>query len=280
MVSGQLEANEMPDRVKRVLDDSGNLVMSPNNILLFGTDRRSDVPGPARADTILLMRYGGGKAARVSVPRDTLVHIPGYGRNKINAAFAFGGTPLLITTIKQYLRIEINHVAKIDFKGFRRFVDALGGVKMNFDKCLVSHFDGRLRHVGCEGDFRACKPKDGKVHIDGRAALNVVRIRRNLCAPKDSDYSRVRRQQSFLDAVRGRILSPLSIPRWPWAAWRAPRAMQTDMNGPSLFALFFDSAIFQSAEPHVLRPSGVNRQGAIIVSEAEKQAAVKRFLEG
>lgn len=269
----------MPDRVKRGLDDSGNLLTSPNNILLFGTDRRSNVPGPARADTILLMRYGGGKAARLSVPRDTLAPIPGYGPNKVNAAFAYGGTPLLITTLKQYLGVEINHVAKIDFKGFRRFVDALGGVKMNLDECLVSYFDGRTRHVGCEGDFHECKAEDGKVDIDGGKALNVVRIRRNQCAPHDSDYSRVRRQQAFLDAVKGRIFSPLAIPRWPWAAWNAPRAIQTDMNGPTLLALFFDSAT-KSPEPHVLRPSGVNPRGAVIISEAEKRAAVKRFLEG
>ena len=83
------------DTTRDALDDGGNMLLSANNILVLGSDRR---PGEerGRADTIMLMRYGGGKAARLSIPRDTLVNIPGVGPNKINAAYAFGGPPLMI----------------------------------------------------------------------------------------------------------------------------------------------------------------------------------------
>jgi anionic cell wall polymer biosynthesis LytR-Cps2A-Psr (LCP) family protein len=118
MISAQIQANKLPDRVKQELDDGGNMLTSANNILVLGSDRRPDVPGPSRADTIMLMRYGGGKAARLSIPRDTLADIPGHGPSKINAAFAFGGTPLMIKTVKQFLGIEINHVVLVDFKNF------------------------------------------------------------------------------------------------------------------------------------------------------------------
>ena len=91
----------------------------------------------------MLMRYGGGKAARLSIPRDTLVNIPGTGPSKINAAYAIGGPPLMIETIKQFLGIEVNHLVEVDFKGFPKFVDALGGVDMTFEKCIRSRFEGR-----------------------------------------------------------------------------------------------------------------------------------------
>ena len=279
MISAQIQANKLPDRVKKELDDGGNMLTSANNILVLGSDRRPGTPGPSRADTIMLMRYGGGKAARLSIPRDTLADIPGHGPSKINAAFAFGGTPLMIKTVKQFLGIEINHVVLVDFKNFPKFVDALGGVKMKFDNCVVSHFEGRTPHYGCKGNFRNCKASGDKVKLSGKQALDIVRIRKNTCAPEESDLTRARRQQKFLEAVKGRILSPWAFPRWPWAAWEAPRAIRSDMAGPSLMALFFDSQVSGSLQPTILRPidPGAN---PLQVSEAEKQAAVKKFLAG
>jgi LCP family protein required for cell wall assembly len=279
MISAQVQAGKEPERVKAVLDDGGNMLTSANNILVLGSDQRPGVPGPSRADTIMLMRYGGGKAARLSIPRDTLADIPGSGVQKINAAYAIGGPALMIQTVRQFLGVKINHVVEVDFKGFPKFVNALGGVKMRFDTCLVSRFEGRTPHIGCEGNFRRCKPKSGKTHLDGQEALDVVRIRKNRCAPAESDLTRARRQQKFLEAVKGRIYSPFAFPRLPWAAWKAPRAIRSDMPGPTLLALFFDSEVSGSLKPTILRPidPGAN---PLQVSEAEKQAAVERFLKG
>jgi LCP family protein required for cell wall assembly len=279
MVSAQIQSGKVPDRVKNALDDSGNMLTSANNILVLGSDKRPGEEGPSRADTIMLMRYGGGKAARLSIPRDTLANIPGSGVQKINAAYAIGGPALMIQTVKQFLGIEVNHIVEVDFEGFPKFVDSLGGVKMHFDACLVSRFEGRTPHIGCEGNFRRCRAKDGKTHLDGRQALDVVRIRKNRCAPEESDLTRARRQQKFLEAVKGRIYSPFAFPRLPWAAWKAPRAVRSDMPGPTLLALFFDSEVSGSLKPTILRPidPGAN---PLQVSDAEKQAAVERFLEG
>jgi LCP family protein required for cell wall assembly len=279
MVSAQVQSDKVPEDVKKALDDGGNLLTSGNTILVLGSDRRPGESGPSRADTIMLMRYGGGKAARLSIPRDTLAEIPGHGATKINAAYAFGGPGLMIKTVKQFLGIKINHVVEVDFKGFPKFVDAMGGVKMKFDTCIVSRFEGRTPHIGCKGNFRRCQAKGGKTKLDGQAALDVVRIRKNRCAPEESDLTRARRQQKFLEAVKGRIFSPFAFPRWPWAAWRAPRAIRSDMAGPALLALFFDSEIAGSLKPAVLRPidPGAN---PLQVSDAEKQAAVQAFLHG
>jgi LCP family protein required for cell wall assembly len=225
------------------------------------------------------MRYGGGKAARLSIPRDTLADIPGHGPSKINAAFAFGGTPLMLKTVKQFLGIEINHVVLVDFKNFPKFVDALGGVKMKFDTCVVSRFEGRTPHYGCEGNFRRCKASGDKVKLNGKEALDIVRIRKNRCAPEESDLTRARRQQQFLEAVKGKLFSPFTFPRWPWAAWRAPKAIISDMGGTQLMTLYWNMETSGDLKPRILRPidPGAN---PLQVSDAEKQAEVQRFLDG
>ena len=156
MLSASKQNDKVSEATLSALDDSGNMLTSANNVLVLGSDRR---PGEkrGRADTIMLMRYGGGKAARLSIPRDTLVNIPGVGPSKINAAYAIGGPPLMIETIKQFLGIEVNHIVEVDFKGFPKFVDALGGVNMTFGKCIVSRFEGRTVHF-----------RKGEHHLNGQ----------------------------------------------------------------------------------------------------------------
>ncbi len=268
MISAHVQSQKVSDATRTALDKSGNLLTSPNNILLLGSDRRPGEKDRGRADTIMLMRYGGGKASRLSIPRDTLVNIPHVGPSKVNAAYAIGGTSLMIDTLKQYLGIEINHVVEIDFKGFPKFVDALGGVNMTFGKCIVSRFEGRTVH------FRR-----GEHHLNGQQALDVVRIRKNRCDPSQSDLTRARRQQQFLEAVKGKVVSPFTFPRWPFVAWRAPRAIVSDMGGVQLMALYWSMETSGKLKPRILRPinPGAN---PLEVSPAEKQAEVQRFLDG
>jgi LCP family protein required for cell wall assembly len=267
MISANQQKGKVSDATLSALDDSGNMLTSPNNVLVLGSDRR---PGEerGRADTIMLMRYGGGKSARLSIPRDTLVNIPGTGPSKVNAAYAIGGPPLMIETLKEFLGVEINHLIEVDFKGFPKFVDALGGVDMTFEKCIRSRFEGRTHRF----------PK-GKNHLNGEEALDVVRIRKNECAPEESDLTRARRQQQFLEAVKGKLFSPLTFPRWPWAAWRAPKAIVSDMGGMSLMTLYWNMETSGDLKPRILRPidPGAN---PLQVSDAEKQAEVQRFLDG
>ena len=98
------------------------------------------------------MRYGGGKAARLSIPRDTLVEHPRRtGRARSTPPTRSAGRPLMIETLKQYLGIEINHIVEVDFKGFPKFVDALGGVNMTFEQ--LHRVALRGPRTGC-GHFR------------------------------------------------------------------------------------------------------------------------------
>ena len=119
-----------------MLDPSGYPLTSANNILVLGSDRRqkdsrepgAETTGFGRSDTIMLIRTGGGHAARLSIPRDTILEIPGHGLQKINAAHAFGGPALSVSVIKSLLGIPINHVVEVNFEDFPQLIDAMGGV--------------------------------------------------------------------------------------------------------------------------------------------------------
>ena len=124
-----------PANVASQLEPAGFLLTSANNILVLGSDKRqkdsrepgADINGPSRSDSIMLIRTGGGHAARLSIPRDTVIEIPGHGLQKINAAYAFGGPAESISVIKHYLGVPINHLIEVNFENFPELVDAMGG---------------------------------------------------------------------------------------------------------------------------------------------------------
>ena len=107
-----------------------------------GTGGGNDRPG--RSDTIMLIRTGGGHAARLSIPRDTVVEIPGHGLQKINAAHEFGGPALSISVIEHWLDIPINHLVEVNFENFPQLIDAMGGVTYT-GGCIVSRPGRRLQ---------------------------------------------------------------------------------------------------------------------------------------
>ena len=90
----------------------------------------------------MLIRAGGGAFRKLSIPRDTFAEIPGNAPTKINAAFAYGGAALQIKTIEQFLGIQIDHVAIVDFTGFEDLIDAVGGVEVNVPHKLCADISG------------------------------------------------------------------------------------------------------------------------------------------
>ena len=172
-----------------ILDDgySYNVVKGPGkNILLLGSDTRSgseaaQVSG-SRADSIMLAHIpADGKGVYlVSIMRDTWVNIPGYGAAKINAALNYGGISLQVATVENLLGIKIDHVAEIEFEGFKALVNSVGGVDVQ---------------VPFNFDINIWSFKQGMQHMDGGAALAFVRARYQFA---DGDYQRVRNQRAFL----------------------------------------------------------------------------------
>jgi LCP family protein required for cell wall assembly len=287
MVSAQIQRQGVSDAAGSELSGAGYTLTAPNTILVLGSDARTKdnaEPGsngigqPSRSDTILLMRAGGGASQRLSIPRDTVVDIPGFGRNKINAAYALGGPALAVRTIEQYLGIDVNHLVEVNFENFPDFIDALGGVDMRTG-CVVSRINGGFRNGGY-----TLRLKPGENHLDGRAALALARTRKNDCKPSENDLTRARRQQKILAAIKRRLLSPTTFLRLPMVSWAAPKAVRSDMAGPSLLGLFGAVATSGSPGTRVLRPDGAvtlpDGGAGLSVSDAERQREVRRFLKG
>ncbi|HEV7493560.1 LCP family protein [Baekduia sp.] len=283
LISAQLQQGDLSGKVD--LGGAGFPLTSPNTILVLGSDARpkdSKEPGASssgsRSDSILLMRVGGGKNARLSIPRDTVVDIPGHGRNKINAAYAFGGPALAVQTLEQYLGIQVNHLIEVNFNNFPQLIDAMGGITYK-GGCVVSKINGGFKNGGY-----TLRLKEGKTHINGKQALALARTRHNDCNKAESDLTRARRQQKILSAMKSRLLSPFAFPRLPWIAWNTPKALRSDMSGPTLLGLFGALATSGSPAPRILKPDGVETApdggAGLHVSDAEKARDVARFLRG
>lgn len=284
LLSSQFERTAPPSDVASVLDSAGFPLTSANNILVLGSDRRqkdskepgAETSGPGRSDTIMLIRTGGGHSARLSIPRDTVVEIPGHGLQKINAAHAYGGPAESISVIKRFLGIPINHLVEVNFENFPALIDAMGGVDYT-GGCIFSRLDGG----SSQGGFTLRLPA-GTHHLDGKQALALSRTRENLCAPNETDLQREEHQQALFQDMKSRLLSPSSFIRLPFIAWNAPPAIISDMSGPTLLGLFGALAISGTPPTHVLKPSGTitlpDGESGLTVSEAEKHAAVARFI--
>lgn len=177
------------------------------NILLLGSDSRDpdsevgDDKGPSRTDTIIVMHIpkSHDKAYLVSIPRDMYVYVPkspngnfGDRRAKINAAFAWGGLPLMVQTVEGFTGLRMDHVVVIDFFGFKDVTDALDGVDLYVERDIKSIHE----------PFRQFKK--GVNHLNGGEALDYVRQRYQF---PDGDFARVRHQQEFLKALMDKAAS-------------------------------------------------------------------------
>jgi len=172
-----------------ILDNGYNygVIKGPGkNILLLGSDTRTGADAAlvsgSRADTIMLMHIpADGKGVYiVSIMRDTWVNIPGYGTAKVNAALNYGGISLQVATIENLVGVKIDHVAEIEFEGFKSLVNAIGGVDVQVPFAFTSN-------------IWTFTP--GLMHLNGSSALSFVRERYSFA---DGDYQRVRNQRAFL----------------------------------------------------------------------------------
>jgi LCP family protein required for cell wall assembly len=168
------------------------------NILLLGSDSRVSAGDPTqwavgaqRTDAIMIFHIAADRKSAyvMSIPRDSWVPIPGHGNAKVNAAFSWGGPTLMVQTVEQLTGVRINHLAIVDFDGFKQITDALGGVTITVPQ--TTH------------DMRGTI-KAGTQTMDGATALNYVRQRYNL---PGGDFDRVKRQQNWIRAVVAKLMS-------------------------------------------------------------------------
>lgn len=147
-----------------------------------------------RTDTIMLLHSGSNGSTLVSLPRDSYVDIPGHGRNRLNAAYAFGGAELLVRTVEAATGLRIDHYVEIGFGGFVGAVDAVGGVELCVPESIKDPKAALDIKAGCQ-------------ELDGATALGYVRTR----ATPGSDFDRVERQRAFLSALVAQATSPSTL---------------------------------------------------------------------
>jgi len=196
------------DKVVDALDQNEDLKLGsqlaksdpgkPQTILLLGSDKRPDdatdggAGTGARSDTVILVRLDPGNQATalMSLPRDLKVEIPGYGVDKLNAAYSIGGPKLTLRTVKRLTGLSINHVINVDFHGFQKAIDAIGCIYTDVDR----------RYYNDTAEFAYINIPAGYQQMCGDKALQYARFRH-----EDSDLVRGIRQQDLLRDAKQQV---------------------------------------------------------------------------
>lgn len=200
----------------------------PVTILLLGVDK--SVRGASRTDTLILVTIdpAGKTASMLSIPRDLKVVIPGYGINKINAAFALGefnkvqggGAGLTIRTIEANLGVPVHHFAQVDFDGFVRMIDTVGGVTIDVPYPLKDD-----EYPADDYQYQRIYFPSGWQHLRGDQALQYARTRH-----QDGDQRRSERQQQVLLALRDQAVDLDLISQLPTLIGQFGDSVRTDIS--------------------------------------------------
>lgn len=185
-----------------------------------------DDGGRGRTDTIMLMHVGSGPTVLLSLPRDSLVEVPGYGVTKINAAYAYGGAPLLVETIEKATGIRVDDYVEIGFGGLVKVVDSVGGIEICPEKAIKDPDAGLDIGAGCQ-------------RADGKTALGYSRSRHTYVT---QDIQRVQSQREVLGQIAAEAKSPWTVlnpVRYARTASGAAGSLQIGENvGPVSMARF------------------------------------------
>jgi LCP family protein required for cell wall assembly len=216
----------------------------------------------------------------LSIPRDLWVDIPGHGANRINAAYALGGSSLMVETIKQNLDVEINHYVEIDFVGFQGMVDELGGIEVAFP------YPARDSNSGLDVDA-------GNQVLNGQMALAYARSRHyqenqggEWVSVDANDIGRTARQQEVIRAIIGKLKSPSSIADAGEIAGAVARHMTIDSHladaSVASMAWQYKGILTGSIEGATLPTEGRTIDGAsvLVIKEPDAAAMLANFRAG
>ncbi|MFN6834042.1 LCP family protein [Enterococcus hirae] len=214
------ESYEVVDREVKTTKKSGE----PFSILLLGTDSgdlgRSD---QGRSDTMIVATVNPDKETTtlVSIPRDTLTDIIGYGKkDKINHAYAYGGVPMAIATTENLLDISIDYYAQINLKGIKELIDFIGGVDVN--NSFSFNYEGTNFPIG-------------KLHLDGEKALKYCRMRYD---DPNGDYGRQDRQRQVLTSILNELKSLNTLTNYNEILKIIGENMKTDISWEMIQTIF------------------------------------------
>jgi len=249
----------------------------PVNIMIIGSDRRAGQPDVgARSDTLMVVRLDPqtGSISMLSVPRDLMVTIPGYGPNKINAAYSFGGAKLSLEVVKQLLGIPINDFIDMNFDGFTQVVNKLGGAYL-----MIDH---RYYNNTAVTDYASIDIEPGYQRLNGSQTLDWVRYRHD----QNGDFTRIVRQQMFLREMKRELAGSAtltSLPQFLAAMTIISHNVTSDIS--SLGKLYSVLTLALSLNTHHIYQTHIqgstptiNGIDYVVATPAQVQAAVHQFL--
>ena len=228
LTKGQKSATEL-DEINDVLVKTTTFE-EPFYMMLIGSDARADDESMgARSDTNIVVRVDPttNSATLVSIPRDTMINIDGYGYCKFNAAYSYGGAALAIKEASGLLGVNISHYAEVDFDSLIGLVDTVGGVDVTVDQ--------RINDPDADGSVIGQKKiiiEAGEQHMDGETALVFARSR----AYADGDFTRTANQRKLIAALAEKILS-MPLAKLPGIVQTAAGSITTDMSVTDLYSL-------------------------------------------
>jgi LCP family protein required for cell wall assembly len=241
------------------------------NILVLGSDMRPDDGDTyGRSDTMMVVHVDPDAdfVSVLSLPRDLQVDLGQYGVQKLNAAYAFGGDALAISTVRDLTGLQIDHFVNINFDAFRQVTTQIGGVYVDVDR--------RYLYVG--PDYERIDIQPGYQRLAGNDALQYVRFRHDL----DSDWGRIARQQRFLRTLKDQVLSWNMAAQLPGVVSLFMNNVTTEIGATDAFSLawFATKLDFGRLKTVTLVGSDQSIGGVsfVVASRKEVSAAVDDFL--
>lgn len=204
----------------------------PFYMMLIGSDRRDNDPSAgARSDTNIVVRVDPttNQATMISIPRDTKIDIDGYGTNKFNAAYNYGGAGATIREASQLCDVDISHYAEVNFEELEALVDAVGGVDVEVEERID---DPDADNTTDHPDWPRIIIEEGEQHLDGKAALVFARSR----AYVDGDFTRTANQRKLIMALVEKVLA-LPVTELPGVIEKAAQCVTTDLSVTDIIAL-------------------------------------------
>jgi LCP family protein required for cell wall assembly len=293
-ISAQIQSGKFPDSAKKDIKGSPFLLAGQNILILGGTTRSGRIGRfapqanhhqPPLADTIMVVHASLTSFNKLSVPRDSHADIPGFGTQKIDSALSITGKQegdpgLMAKTVEKFLGIDINHVVLMNFDGFAKFINTIGGVTVNLPEKVCADVDGGKKRGGV-----TIKLHRGDNTLEGDKALALARTRENKCNPNETDAQRAMRQQLIVNGIKDRLTDPLRFPynfiHGPFIGWAAPQAFVSDMGGFTLPQLAIAAIFGGGSGTDVLKFDRVlGGSNDVIIPPSECRRGVQKLLGG
>jgi LCP family protein required for cell wall assembly len=240
------------------------------NILIIGTDSRGEDRG--RSDSLMIAHYDQKKQQPklISIMRDSYVDIPGHGKDKINAAYSYGGIELVRKTLKENFDMPIEYYVTIDFDHFKEAIDSLfpKGVTIDAEKDL---------------DLDQVFIKAGKQKMDGNTLLQYSRFRED----EESDFGRIRRQQQVISAISQQVTDVTSLSKLPKTTGKLLGYVDTNLPESTILSVGKDFALGNTEKVETLAVpidkswefNNDTPSGSVLELDTEANAkAIKKFL--